>query len=156
MVSETYNSKNRKSLRRKLRNSTTSAEAILWGYLQRRKLEGKKFRRHESLGRYVVDFYCPECRLIVELDGAPHFEPNSDIYENERTAYLEGLGLTVIRFENQVIHDAIELVLECIREAIRNAPPRCAAKEASRLLLNGAASPPRRGGENSQPPTPRR
>jgi very-short-patch-repair endonuclease len=128
MVSETYNSKNRKSLRRKLRNSTTSAEAILWSSLQRRQLEGKKFRRQESFGRYVVDFYCPECRLIVELDGAPHFEPNSEIYENERTMYLEGLGLKIIRFENQAIHDDIESVLETIREAIRNAPPRLRRK----------------------------
>src|SRR5215467_5234687 len=128
MVSETYNSKNRKSLRRKLRNSATSAEAILWGSLRRRQLEGKKFRRQESLGHYVVDFYCPECRLIVELDGTPHFEPDSDIYENQRTAYLETLGLTVIRFENQAIHDDIELVLETIREAIRNAPPRLRRK----------------------------
>jgi very-short-patch-repair endonuclease len=124
MVSETYNAKRKKMLRQKLRNATTSAEAVLWTHLQRRQLLGKKFRRQESLGRYVVDFYCPECRVIVELDGAPHFEPNSDVYENERTTYLEGLGLTVIRFENQAIHDDIDLVLECIREALRKAPPR--------------------------------
>jgi very-short-patch-repair endonuclease len=124
MVSETWNAKNRKSLRQTLRNSATSAEAILWTYLQRKQLLGKKFRRQQSLGRYVVDFYCPECRLIVELDGAPHFEPNADVYENDRTAYLEGLGLSVIRFENQAIHDDIEAVLECIRGAIRNTPPR--------------------------------
>jgi len=123
MVSETYNAKRKKMLRQKLRNATTSAEAILWTHLQRRQLLGKKFRRQESLGRYIVDFYCPECRVIVELDGPPHFEPNSDVYENARTAYLEGLGLTVIRFENQAIHDDIDLVLECIREALRNAPP---------------------------------
>jgi very-short-patch-repair endonuclease len=124
MVSTTYNAKKKKTLRQKLRNATTSAEAILWTYLQRRQLLGKKFRRQESLGRYIVDFYCPECRVIVELDGAPHFEPNSDVYENERTAYLAGLGLTVIRFENQAIHDDIDLVLECIREALRNAQQR--------------------------------
>jgi very-short-patch-repair endonuclease len=124
MVSETYNAKKKKILRRRLRNATTSAEAILWTYLQRRQLLGKKFRRQESLGRYIVDFYCPECRLIVELDGAPHFEPNSDIYENERTTYLAQLGLTVIRFENQTVHDDIELVLQCIREALRNAASR--------------------------------
>jgi very-short-patch-repair endonuclease len=124
MVSETYSAKNKKKLRRKLRNATTSAEAILWTYLQRRQLLGKKFRRQESIGRYIADFYCPECRVIVELDGAPHFEPDSDVYENERTTYLEGLGLSVIRFENQAIHNDIDGVLECIREALRNAPPR--------------------------------
>jgi very-short-patch-repair endonuclease len=66
----------------------------------------------------------------VLITGMPNrnFEPDADVYENERTAYLKGLGLTVIRFENQAIHDDIEIVLECIREATRNAPPRLRRK----------------------------
>ena len=119
-----HNILSKKRFRKELRNSLTPAEAALWKCLQRSQLHGKKFRRQISIGRYIVDFYCPECRLIVELDGAPHFEPNADVYENDRTAYLEGLGLSVIRFENQAIHDDIEAVLECIRGAIRNTPPR--------------------------------
>jgi very-short-patch-repair endonuclease len=132
MVSPIYNSKSRKSLRKELRKATTSAEAILWTCLQKKQLLGKKFRRQESLGRYVVDFYCAECALIVELDGAPHFGPDVDEYELDRTRYLESLGLTIIRFENKALHDQIEMVLECIREAVRNAPPRLRAKNARR------------------------
>src|SRR5215471_6591327 len=107
MVSRIYNAKFRKPLRKELRKSTTSAEAILWTCLQKKQLLGKKFRRQESLGRYVVDFYCAESALIVELDGAPHFAPNVNAYETERTRYLESLGLTIIRFENKAVHDQI-------------------------------------------------
>jgi very-short-patch-repair endonuclease len=120
MVSDTYNTKNRKSLRKKLRNSTTSAEAILWTCLKGKQVFGKKFRRQERIGRYIVDFYCPSCRLVIELDGEPHFGPLQD-YDVERTKYLERLGLTVIRFENQSVHDDIEFVLETIREFVRKA-----------------------------------
>ena len=113
------NRRSQKTLRKKLRNSTTSAEAILWTCLKRRQLLGKKFRRQVGFGRYIVDFYCPECRLVVELDGAPHFAANVDRYEDERTRYLEKQGLKVIRFENTAVHDQIELVLETIRENLR-------------------------------------
>jgi len=130
MVSPVYNAKYRKRLRKELRRSTTSVEALLWTCLQRKQLLGRKFRRQESLGRYIVDFYCAECALIIELDGAPHFAPNVDEYETERTEYLESLGLRIIRFENKAVHDQIEMVLECIRDAVRNAPPRLRAKSA--------------------------
>jgi very-short-patch-repair endonuclease len=110
-------------LRKNLRKSTTSAEAILWTCLQNRKLLGKKFRRQFGIGRYIVDFYCPECRLAVELDGAPHFAPNVEEYEANRTKYLAGQGITVIRFENREVHNEIEFVLETIRENIRQRFP---------------------------------
>jgi len=128
MVSETYNAKHRKSIRKDLRNSTTSAEAVLWSCLKKKQLLGKKFRRQESLGRYIVDFYCPECCLVIELDGAPHFEYDAIQYDADRTKYLESLGLTVIRFENQAVHDQIDMVLEAIADAIRKAPPRLRRK----------------------------
>jgi len=109
--------KAKKSHRRKLRNASTAAEAVLWTYLKKRQLSGKKFRRQVSIGRYIVDFYCPECRLIVELDGAPHFAANVDEYDAKRTEYLEKqAGLKVIRFENDDVRDSIEFVLETIRE----------------------------------------
>jgi len=117
------NRRSQKALRRKLRNSTTSAEAVLWTCLQRRKLLGKKFRRQVGVGRYIVDFYCPEVRLVIELDGAPHFAANVDEHEAHRTKYLEGLGIKVIRFENRAVHEDIELVLEIIRQNIRQRMP---------------------------------
>src|SRR5438309_9087686 len=69
-----FNRKRTEKRRKEMRNSGTAAEAMLWKHLQRRQILGKKFRRQEGIGPYIVDFYCPECRVIVELDGAPHFE----------------------------------------------------------------------------------
>jgi len=108
-----------KARRRELRNNPTAAEAILWKHLQRRQLLGKKFRRQYSIGRYIVDFFCVECDLAVELDGAPHFRELGAEYEGERTAFLQGVGIELIRFENKIVYENIEAVLETIREAIR-------------------------------------
>src|SRR6266480_5846198 len=95
-----FNATKTKRTRKNLRQSSTAAEAVLWTYLQKRKLLGKKFRRQSSVGPYIVDFYCAECRLVVELDGAPHFGAAAGEYDEQRTEYLEKAGLTVIRFEN--------------------------------------------------------
>ena len=81
---------------------------------------GKKFRRQYSIGRYIVDFFCVECDIGVELDGAPHFRELRAEYEAERAAFLQGLGIELIRFENRTVHQNIQAVLETIREAIRN------------------------------------
>ena len=92
-------------------------------HLKGRQCDGKKFRRQESIGRYIVDFYCPESRVIVELDGARHFSTTVDEYETTRTAFLESLGLKVIRFENRDVFENIEGVLERIQNALKQANP---------------------------------
>ena len=109
-----------KTRRRELRNAPTPAEVVLWKYLQRRQLLGKKFRRQYSIGRYVVDFFCPECNLAIELDGQPHYQILREDYETERTGFLEGLGVHLVRFENRLVFENLEGVLEEIRGAIRN------------------------------------
>lgn len=111
-----HNIRTKKSFRRRLRKSLTPAEAFLWAHLKDRQLAGKKFRRQVSIGRYIVDFYCPECDLVVELDGAPHFSTTRDRYEEERTNYLAAQGVTVIRFENKDVFDNIDSVLEIIKD----------------------------------------
>src|SRR5690349_4465513 len=103
-----HNILSKKKFRKQLRNSLTAAEALLWRLLQRRQLERKKFRRQSSIGRYIVDFYCPECRLVIELDGEKHFSITIDEYEAERTKFLEGQGLKILRFENKDLHQNIE------------------------------------------------
>ena len=113
-----HNILSKKKFRKQLRNSLTVAEAVLWKFLQRRQLEGKRFRRQSSIGRYIVDFYCPEHRLVVELDGQPHYEIIADAYEAARTKYLERLGLKIVRFENRLIYEALEAVLETIRQEL--------------------------------------
>src|SRR5690349_12500356 len=114
-----HNILSKKKFRKQLRNSLTAAEALLWRLLQRRQLEGKKFRRQSSIGRYIVDFYCPECRLVIELDGEKHFSITIDEYEAERTKFLEGQGLKILRFENKDLRENIDQVLQTIRENLR-------------------------------------
>ena len=109
-----------KDRRKELRNKPTEPEVLLWKYLRRRQILGKKFRRQYSIGRYIVDFFCVECDIAIELDGAPHFAELKEDYEAERTAFLEAQGIEIIRFENRVLYDNLEAVLETIREAVRN------------------------------------
>ena len=110
---------NRKSLiekRKHNRNNPTRAEAFLWGYLKGSKLDGRKFRRQKSIKNFIVDFYCPEEKLIVELDGDLHFDEEAKQYDKQRAKKLEGLGLKVIRFENQDVLYNLEAVLQKIKE----------------------------------------
>ena len=79
------------------------------------KLDGKKFRRQHSIGPYIVDFYCPECRVIVELDGEVHEDVLAREGDERRSKYIENLGIRVIRFENrQVFEDRCDR-LRCYR-----------------------------------------
>ena len=108
-----------KSRRRELRNAPTPAERVLWRYLQRRQLEGAKFRRQQSIGWYVVDFFCVESNLAIELDGQSHYEILREDYEAERTKFLKSQGVEILRFENREVIENIEGVLETIRNALR-------------------------------------
>ena len=115
-----YNTTKRVAHRNKLRKSLTPAEAVLWKCLQQSRLLGKKFRRQFSIDRSIVDFYCPECRLAIELDGQGHFEISADSYEAERTEYLEKCGIRILRFENKVVFENLDAVLEAIKVGIEN------------------------------------
>jgi very-short-patch-repair endonuclease len=107
-----------KTRRRALRNNSTVAEIVLWKRLQRRRILGKKFRRQFSIGRYVVDFFCTELNIAVEVDGGIHWDPMRAEYDAERTAYLEKEGVRLLRFPNKNVFENIEGVLETIRDAI--------------------------------------
>ena len=114
---------NRRSLkprRQELRNNPTQAEAFLWGYLKHSQLEDRKFRRQASIASYIVDFYCPSEKLVIELDGEVHFDEEAKKYDAERTKYLESLGLDVIRFENQEVIYNIDKVLKEISKHFKN------------------------------------
>jgi very-short-patch-repair endonuclease len=115
-----YNTRSNKNFRKQLRNSLTAAEAVLWQNLRGRQLLGKKFRRQVSIGRYIVDFYCPEAGLVIELDGDRHFSITIDEYEAQRTKYLEEESLRIIRFENKELYQNLEGVLETIKEALND------------------------------------
>ena len=102
-----------KSSRKELRNNLTPAEAALWNMLKGSGLKDKKFRRQHSIGNYIVDFYCPEERLIIELDGQIHNDPIQSLYDADRSRYLEDLGNRILRFENKLIFtNPVELLDE--------------------------------------------
>ena len=110
-----YNTKAKESQRKGLRNSLTMAEVILWKYLQRRQLDGKKFRRQHSIGPYIADFYCPECRLIVEIDGSQHYDEEAVEYDRRRTEYMAERNIRVLRFQNREVFQNLQYVLEAIQ-----------------------------------------
>ncbi|TPN86116.1 endonuclease domain-containing protein [Aquimarina algicola] len=111
-----HNRKYLESFRKDLRNNSTSTEAFLWKHLQKSQLEGRKFRRQHSIGNYIVDFYCPKEKLIIELDGEIHNHPSNQEKDQKRTEYLNGLGFIVIRFENKTVFDYLPSVLQEIKD----------------------------------------
>ena len=113
-----FNRKYLKEKRKHLRNNSTGAEILLWTYLKQSQLKGIKFRRQQSIGNYIVDFYCPEEKLAIELDGEFHFDEEVKIYDRERTNYINKLGIKVLRFENQEVLYNLENVLKSIADEI--------------------------------------
>ena len=85
-----------------LRKNMTKEERQLWYDFLR--LYPVKFRRQAVINKYIADFYCPEAKLIIELDGSQHFEEKGIEYDEHRTAFLEEYGLTVIRIPNNMIN----------------------------------------------------
>ena len=107
----------KKDDRRTLRHNLTSAEAVLWNRLKNSQLNSRKFRRQHSIGEFILDFYCPQEKLAVELDGAGHFTVSGNLNDAARTEYLHAVGIRVIRFENKLIWSALESVLQSIENS---------------------------------------
>lgn len=101
---------------KELRKQLTPAEKALWNILRNKAFSGLKFRRQHPIKRYIVDFYCHEQKLVIELDGSIHDEFNQSEYDKGRTTELEELGLKVIRFRNEEIFDGIDDVLKMISQ----------------------------------------
>jgi len=101
---------------RKLRTRMTPAEIILWSALKKRQLGGFKFRRQHAISRYVLDFYCHELKLGVELDGEYHLEKTQQLYDVDRTENLALYNIEIIRFENKKVIESLFEVLKIIEE----------------------------------------
>ena len=115
-ISHRTNLKDQKTLRQSLRNYTTAPEAILWRALKGKQVDGLKFRRQFGLGLYVLDFYCPEIRLGIELDGGIHKTFEQSEYDEARTRFIASNNIKVIRFENDVVYRNINSIIEEIRK----------------------------------------
>jgi very-short-patch-repair endonuclease len=111
-----FNKKELESRRKELRNNSTYAEVFFWQQIKKGQLEGRKFKRQTSIESYIVDFYCPKEKIVVELDGGVHFNEEARKYDKERTEYLESIGLRVIRFENQDVLKNTEYVMNTIKK----------------------------------------
>jgi very-short-patch-repair endonuclease len=112
---------------KELRQSMTRAERNLWDRLRDRMLAGNKFRRQHPIGAYIVDFYCAEARLVIEVDGGIHLgQVEADA---SRSRDLEAKGYRVIRFSNEQIETSLETVLSSIKTACQLRTPRPPAGE---------------------------
>ena len=100
-----------KQRRRELRRNQTEAEKALWAHLRNKQFYGMKFFRQYSIGPYILDFYCPNMKLAVELDGGQHNQCESKEYDAVRSGYLKAYGIEVIRFWNHEVLLDIESVL---------------------------------------------
>jgi len=105
-----FNRKENKFLRKKLRQEMPKGEILLWQRLNNKKM-GYKFRRQYSIGSYVVDFYCPQFKLVIEIDGGTHISKQAAVYDKQRQEYLESLGLIVKRYSSQLIANNLDEVL---------------------------------------------
>jgi very-short-patch-repair endonuclease len=110
-----------KPLARQKRHEPTTMEDALWRQIRNRRVAGAKFRRQYAIGRFIVDFYCAEARLIIEVDGSIHDYSQEE--DRIRQAFLEGLGLQVIRFTNGDVSQHPHAVLERIAEVLASRPP---------------------------------
>jgi very-short-patch-repair endonuclease len=117
-----HNEASQKSLRQSLRNNATSAEAILWCALKGKQVDGLKFRRQFGVGPYVLDFYCPEIRLGIELDGGVHKTSYTHEYDERRTRFMAENRIRVMRFDNEVVYNNIQGIIEAIRDASSDHP----------------------------------
>ncbi len=112
-----YNNNKFKELRQKLRQTVTPGERKLWGKLRNKQFLGIKFFRQYGIGPYVSDFYCPEFRIAIEINGSSHDESKFD-YDRKRQKFIESLDITVFNFSEfeavnrlQNIIDTLELFL---------------------------------------------
>jgi very-short-patch-repair endonuclease len=104
---------------RELRKDMTPAEKKLWACLRNGQLDGAHFRKQHAVGTYIVDFFCAKSKLVIEVDGDTHFEPEQMAYDAERTQWLnEQRHYRVIRFTNHDVLHTIEGVIEAIQAAL--------------------------------------
>ena len=117
-----YN-KNLKQHSRRLRNNMTDAERHLWAKIRMKQLKGYHFYRQKPIGDYIVDFFCPRAKLVIEVDGSQHLVGDSIEYDRIRDDYLSSFGLRVLRFTNTDVLKHIESVVERIEGEIPLSPP---------------------------------
>jgi len=117
-----YN-KGLKETSRQLRQNMTEAERLFWSRVRGKQLSGAQFYRQKIIGDYIVDLYCPQAKLVVETDGAQHYEGRGVESDAIRDDYLRSQGLKVLRFSNREVVEDMSGVLEMVCGQIPLNPP---------------------------------
>ena len=112
-----YN-KNLKQYSRQLRENMTDAERHLWAKIRMKQINGYQFYRQKPIGDYIVDFFCPRAKLVIEVDGSQHFSDEMTEYDRIRAEYMKGLGLRVLRFTNTEVLKHVGGVVESLEKEI--------------------------------------
>jgi very-short-patch-repair endonuclease len=120
-----------KGASRELRKQMTDAERALWRRLRRKQIHGLQFYRQKPLLSFVVDFYCPAAKLVIEVDGGQHGDVDHQSRDRERDRRLIALGLRVLRFDNRQVLGESEAVLDVIQRAVQARAARDCASVAS-------------------------
>jgi len=107
-----------KNKARALRKNTTESESILWNRLRGKQMIGVPFYRQKPIGNYILDFFAPRAKLVIEVDGSQHMETEHVRKDNERDAYLTGLGLKVLRFNSCEVIKETDAVVDVIYQAV--------------------------------------
>ena len=114
---------NLKSIGRRLRSEMTECERMLWSRLRRKQLRGTQFYRQKPIGSYIVDFYAPAARLVVEVDGSQHQDNIHAQNDDHREESLKSQGLRVLRFTNLQVIDDLDSVVCIVAEALKSPLP---------------------------------
>ena len=115
-----YYNKNLKGYSRQLRKDMTNAERLLWSRVRRKQLQGHQFYRQKIIGNYIVDFYCPKAKLVIEIDGSQHYEDEHIKKDNVRDDYLREQRLTVLRLSDRDVFDNLDGVIERINDNLES------------------------------------
>jgi len=106
-----YYNRRLKGNARRLRNNMTDAERLLWSRIRRKQLKGFQFYRQKIIGDYIVDFYCPAAKVVVEVDGGQHYEEEGVQKDKVRDQYMEKLGFRVMRFSSRDVFKNLDGIL---------------------------------------------
>jgi very-short-patch-repair endonuclease len=119
--------KDLKPISRTLRSHLTDSEQALWARLRRKQLRGIQFYRQKPIGGAIVDFYAPTAKLVIEIDGSQHLNPENIQKDIQRSVVLEHEGLRVLRFDNlqvlQEIDSVVEVIFQALLESEKKIPP---------------------------------
>jgi very-short-patch-repair endonuclease len=113
-----YNKKQFQERRRVLRNNMPKSEVVLWSKLKNKQMHRKRFLRQYGVDQYILDFYCPELKLAIEIDGDSHFMIGAEDQDKARQEYIEAFGIQFLRFTNEDVCKNIDGVCQTVYNKI--------------------------------------